>query len=235
MKTATSRVLGGILLAGCLAGASSASVASAETPAVAPALAPASSAELDVLFTALGKSPGLFAKFREQKRIALLSAPLKSEGTVHFDRTHGLAKHARTPSPKSVVLTPTALSMWDGKKVENVSLATAPGLRAFADGFRMILAADRPGLEKNFEMHFFGDPNAKWQLTLTPRDPGLKKAVSAIELSGSKIELSSLIVKEANGDVTTTEFYDLDTAKKYSEADAKNLFRVPPKLPAQAP
>lgn len=206
------------------------SVASAETP-VPAALAPASSSELDVLFAALGKSPGLLAKFREQKRIALLSAPLKSEGTVHFDRNRGLAKHTRTPAPKSVLLTSSALSMWDGKKVENVALGSAPGLKAFADGFRMILAADRPGLEKNFEMHFFGDPNAKWQLTLTPRDPQLKKAVSAIELSGSKIELSSLVVKEANGDVTTTEFYDLDTAKKYSEADAKNVFRVPPTLP----
>ena len=211
-----------------------ASLASAQTPAAAPppaALAPASSAELDVLFAALGKSPGLLAKFREQKRIALLAAPLKSEGTVHFDRTHGLAKHGRTPSSKSVLLTSTSLSMWDGKKVENVSLATAPGLKAFADGFRMILAADRPGLEKSFEMHFFGDPNARWQLTLTPRDAGLKKAVSAIELAGTKIELSSLVVKEANGDVTTTEFFDLNTAKKYSEAEAKDIFRVPPKLP----
>lgn len=223
-----SRLLGGMVLAACCA---LAPLAAAETPAPSAALAPASSAELDTLFSALGKSPGLSAKFREQKRIALLAAPLKSEGTVHFDRAHGLAKHGRTPSPKSVLLTPTSLSMWDGKKVENVSLATAPGLKAFADGFRMILAADRAGLEKTFEMQFFGDANAKWQLRLTPRDAGLKKAVSSIELAGSKLELSSLTVKETNGDVTATEFFELDTAKKYSEAEAKNVFRVPPKLP----
>lgn len=225
------RLLSGGLLAALCAVAPPAGAEAPAPPAPAAALAPASSAELDVLFASLGKSPGLLAKFREQKRIALLSAPLKSEGTVHFDRTHGLAKHARTPSPKSVLLTPTSLSMWDGKKVESVSLATAPGLKAFADGFRMILAADRAGLEKNFEMHFFGDPNARWQLALTPRDAGLKKAVSSIELAGTKLELSSLTVKEANGDVTTTEFFDLNTAKKYSEAEAKDVFRVPPKLP----
>ena len=207
-----------------------ASVAHADAPPVAPVLAPASSADLDVLFAAFGKSPGLVAKFRELRRIALLSAPLKSEGSVHFDRARGLAKHTRTPSPKSVLLTATSLTVWDGKKSDVLSLASAPGLKIFADSFRMFLAADRPGLEKNFEMRFAGDPNAKWQLTLVPRDPGLKKVVAAIELAGTKIELSSLWVKEANGDVTATEFYDVTTAKKYTEAEAKDVFRAPPRL-----
>lgn len=196
-----------------------------------PAPPASTSGALDSLFAAFGKSPGLYAKFREQKQIALLTSPLKSEGTLHFDRAHGLARHTRSPSNKSVLLTQTALSFWDGKKTESVALGSAPGLKAFADGFRMILAADRAGLEKNFEMKLTGDPNGKWQLDLVPRDPSLKKVVRGIELSGNKIEFSSLVVREANGDVTTTEFFAVDTAKKYSEAEAKDLFKVPPKLP----
>lgn len=207
------------------------SAAHAEAPApAAAALAPASSADLDTLFTAFGKSPGLVASFRETRRIALLSAPLKSEGSVHFERAHGLAKHTRSPSPKSVLLTASSLSVWDGKKVDVVSLASAPALKVFADSFRMFLAADRAGLEKNFEMRFAGDPSAKWQLTLVPRDASLKKAVTSIELAGSKIELSTLVVKEANGDLTSTEFTAVNTAKKYSEAEAQDVFRVPPRL-----
>lgn len=189
------------------------------------------SQDLDTLFDAFSKSPGLYAKFREQKQIALLLAPLKSEGTLHFDRKHGLARHTRTPSPSSVLLTASSLSFWDGKKSESVALSSAPGLKAFVDGFRMILGADRAGIERNFEMAFSGDPNGKWKLDLVPRDASLKKAVSRIELTGEKLVFSSLVVKEANGDVTTTEFYAVDTAKKYSEAEAKDLFRVPPKLP----
>lgn len=219
------------LASGCLALALSmgtAHAADAPPPAV---LAPASSADLDTLFGAFGKSPGLAAKFRETRKIALLSAPLKSEGSVHFDRGHGLAKHTRAPSPKSVLLAASSLSVWDGKKTDVVSLASAPGLKIFADSFRMFLAADRPGLEKNFEMKFAGDPNGAWQLVMVPRDANLKKAVASIELAGSKIVLSALTVKEANGDVTATEFYDVSTTKKYAEAEAKDVFRVPPKLP----
>ena len=120
--------------------------APATAPAPSPALAPASSADLDTLFTAFGKSPGLAAKFRESRRIALLSAPLKSEGSVHFERGQAggrLAKHARTPAPKSVLLTASSLTVWDGKKTDVVSLASAPGLKIIADSFRMFLAADR--------------------------------------------------------------------------------------------
>lgn len=221
-----------LVTGGLLASMALGSAQAADAPA--PVLAPASSADLDTLFTAFGKSPGLAAKFRERRTIALLSAPLKSEGSIHFD--HGpsggrLAKHTRTPTPKSVLLTATSLTAWDGKKIDVLTLASAPGLKIFADSFRMFLAADRPGLEKNFEMKFAGNPNEKWQLVMVPRDANLKKAVASIELAGSKIELSSLTVREANGDVTATEFYDVSTTKKYAEAEAKDVFHVPPKLP----
>lgn len=208
----------------------------ADAPPVAPAagLQQASSADVDTLFAAFGKSPGLAATFRETRTIALLSSPLKSEGTIHFDRGQAggkLAKHTRTPTPKSVLLAADSLTVWDGKKTDVLSLASAPGLKIFADSFRLFLAANRAGLEKNFEMKLAGDPNASWQLVLVPRDPSLKKAVASIAMAGHKNELSTLTVKEANGDVTTTEFHDVNTAKKYTEAEAKDVFRVPPKLP----
>jgi hypothetical protein len=202
----------------------------ASAASVTPPPPAASNAALDALFVALAKSPGLFARFREDKQIALLVAPLKSEGTVHFDRSKGLARHTLAPSKRSILLGNGTLTVWDGTKTEVIQLSSQPALRAFADSFSMFLAADRKGLERVFRLDLTGDPRdpqAKWRLRLTPLAPQLQKIVKELEVEGQGIALSTLRVSEASGDVSTTTFYDVDTSKKYSAAEAASVFRVP--------
>ena len=50
------------------------------------------------------KVPGLYARFREEKRIALLVDPLVSEGTLHFVPPERLAKHVLQPAKSSVLI-----------------------------------------------------------------------------------------------------------------------------------
>jgi outer membrane lipoprotein carrier protein LolA len=198
----------------------------AEAPA--PTDKPAPPAALDALFGAFGKSPGLYARFREEKQVALLVAPIKSEGTLHFERSKGLARHTNSPSKRSILLSGTTLLSWDGKKTETLDLKSQPSLRAVADSFGMLLAADRPGLERVFRLVLTGDPGAKWRLRLSPISADLKKFVQEIEVSGERLVLTTLRVTEGNGDVGTTTFFDVDTSKVYSAAEAAALFRVPP-------
>lgn len=219
------------LLACLLATSAPTRAAEPAKPAPPSAAPPAAADGVSALFAAFQKSPGLASRFREAKHIALLAAPLKSEGVLYFERRHGLARHTLQPSPNSVLLTDQALSFWDGKQSESVSLRSAPGLKVFADSFRMILAADREGLEKHFAMSFAGDANANWKLTLSPRDASLKKAITSIELSGTKLSFANLTVFEGSGDKTVTEFFETDTQKKFTAAEAQKLFRVPPQLP----
>jgi hypothetical protein len=229
---------------GALAAALALLVAGAQ-PALADPAAPAPSASdagasgaaspLDALFVAFGKSPGLFAKFREEKQIALLVAPLKSEGTVHFERFKGLARHTTAPQKRSLLLNGGTLTVWDGTKTEVIQLTSQPALRAFADSFSMFLAADRQGLEKVFRLELTADPRDpkdKWKLRLVPLAPQLQKMIKELELvgqsdGGKAVVLSTLRVAEANGDVSTTTFYDVDTNKKYTASEAAAVFRVP--------
>jgi len=203
--------------------------ARAQTSVTAPSSsgAPVAASPLDTLFVAFGKSPGLFARFREEKQIALLVAPLKSEGTIHFERTKGLARHTLLPSKRSILLGGGALSSWDGTKTEVIQLASQPALRAFADSFSMFLAADRAGLEKVFRLELTGDPLGKWRLRLTPLTPQLQKIVKELEVAGQGVALSVLRVSEASGDVSTSTFSDVDTAKKYTAPELVAVFRVP--------
>ena len=80
---------------------------------VVPVPAPSSArAEVTItraeLLERFRKVPGLYARFREEKRMALLAQPLVNEGTLHFHRGK-LARHTKRPVKSSVVMWPTSL------------------------------------------------------------------------------------------------------------------------------
>jgi hypothetical protein len=175
----------------------------------------------------MARSPGLFARFHEEKQIALLVLPLKSDGTLHFDKRHGLAKHTLSPRKQSVLLSGTALTMWDGTRTETVPLQSSAPLRALAQAFSLMLAADRPALEKSFSLAFHADGRA-WQLALVPTDPELKKLVTEIDVTGDIATPKTLLVHEASGDTGTTTLEDVDLGKRYTEREALLVFKAPP-------
>jgi hypothetical protein len=112
----------------------------------------ATPSELETLFARFRKSPGLYAKFVEEKHIDLLAEPLKNEGTIHYSPTSGLARHCRKPSISSLLLTANSVQVWDGKKVDVLPLAKG-ALRTF-------LATARE-LKLTFESRSMGPPTAR--------------------------------------------------------------------------
>jgi hypothetical protein len=197
---------------------------------------PRSIDSLDALFTMLARSPGFFARFHEEKQIALLVAPLKNEGTIHFDRARGLARHTTSPQKQSVLLSGSTLTLWDGTKTETVPLQSSAPLRALAQSFALLLAADRAGLEKNFALSFQAPSSSQgkgqgWHLALVPLAADLKKLVTQVEVAGEGLTPKTLIVREASGDESTTTLTDVDMARHYSVREAAALFKAPPSAP----
>ncbi len=213
------------------AGAKEPAATAAATTAIAPA---ARIDSVDALFSLLARSPGLFAHFHEEKRIALLVAPLKSDGTIHFDRHHGLARHTLSPQRQSVLLSGATLTIWDGEKTEAVPLQSSAPLRALAEAFSLLLAADRAGLEKSFTLAFRTDA-AGWRLALIPTLADLKKLVSEVDVAGEALTPKTLVVREASGDESTTTLTDVDLAKRYSDGEAAGIFRAPPAPSSSSP
>jgi hypothetical protein len=183
---------------------------------------------LDALFAALARSPGIYATFHEQKRIALLASPLESDGTIHFEKGRGLARHTLSPRRRSVLLSTESLMIWDGSKTETVPLRGSGPLRALTEAFSMMLAADRTGLERSFNVTFTTSGDGSWHLRLEPRTKDLASIVTAIDVTGRAMVVTTLRVAEASGDTSTTTFADVDTNKRYSEVEARTVFRVPP-------
>src|SRR4051812_34136298 len=84
--------------------------------------APAAATGLDALMARFRAIPGLSARFREEKRIALLARPLVSEGTIHYAPPGRLARHQLTPTISSVLLEGATLRFGDGTTEERVDL-----------------------------------------------------------------------------------------------------------------
>lgn len=142
--------------------------------------------------------------FTEEKHVALLARPLKSNGTIVFDRTKGISRITLAPKPQQVVLTPTTLRMKSAGRTEEVPLDKSKDLRAFATVFPALLRGDRKELEAAFELAAYRDADW-WALTLTPKAASLQQLVKQVTVIGNKSELVSLQISEASGDTTETK------------------------------
>ncbi len=199
----------------------------ATTLAAWPRPSRADDTQTQALFAELARVSGVQAKFHEEKQIALLKAPLKSDGTLHFLRGRGLARHTLTPQKQSLLVTDKAIIFWDGKKTETIGLASSSSLRSFAEAFSLLLAGDRRGLEKNFLITSDGDAKKAWTLRLAPKEESLKKILTSIEVRGDGRHMNALVVTEATGDVSTSTFSDVDLDHHYDDKEADAVFRTP--------
>ncbi|MBL0215435.1 MAG: hypothetical protein IPQ07_16310 [Myxococcales bacterium] len=109
----------------------------------APAVAQRGAAIDPVL--ALLKLDRFACKFTEEKHVALLARPLKSTGTIYFERDKGIARTTLTPKLAQVVLTRTTLRIRKDNKTEEIPLDKSKDLKAFALIFPTLLRGDRAG------------------------------------------------------------------------------------------
>jgi hypothetical protein len=202
----------------------------AEGPAAADARDAGASITLDALLTRFRAMPGLYARYREEKHIALLAAPLVGEGTVHYAPPRRIARHARTPAPSSVVFDGALLRFGDSHGEQRIDVGANPVVRAFIETFLDVLAGDRASLERTFVVSFqAGDaahPGERWDLTLVPRDASLLGVLREVRLAGQGTVVSEMHIVEATGDEGVTTFSDVDTAHRYSAGEAARIFRV---------
>jgi hypothetical protein len=178
----------------------------AEPAAACPPHAPPRAGAVGPLFELL-RLDGLTrmrAEFSEEKHIALLARPLRSTGTLYFDRARGIARVAATPRAERVVLSQAALRIERGDRVEEIPLDKSRALRAFALVFPALLRGERQTLEATFDLELSGSARAAWSLALVPRDPALCGLIQRVVVSGHGADVAALQVVEASGDTTDT-------------------------------
>lgn len=194
-----------------------------------PATAGAQGPTLAQLLERFSALPGLEARYQEEKRIALLAVPTRSEGRIYFANPDRLLRRQTSPEAATALIADGRLRFSQGDRVEELSIRDNPVLRGFVDSFRALLAGDREALERYYEAELVPRPEdgeEAWTLTLTPRHEGLRHFLRRITIRGEGASISEMQMVEVNGDETRTRFFDVNTSRRFPSTEAQRLFRV---------
>lgn len=176
------------------------------------------------------KSTGWSARFVEEKHIALLKAPLTSQGMLYYLPTDRLARHVDKPKPSRLLLDGDRVTVADEGGSRTLDLSRSPALAALVQSFVQVLRGDRQALDANYEVEFRA-PAAeakgeaqRWSVVLKPRSDKLAKMVRSLEVSGVGERVEGLVVVEASGDRSVTRFSEVRTNRRFSEEEQKRIF-----------
>jgi hypothetical protein len=213
--------------AACVAMCLGSSLAHAQTPAPVTAPAATSALTLETLLAKFAAMSGLSAKFREEKRMALLAAPLVNEGVLYFAPKGRLARHITAPAPATVLIDEGTLRYADAGGSETLSLDSNPVLRLFIDSFVKIFAGDREALARMYTLELTASAGDRWVLRLRPRIAPITQIIERIEITGHDVTLETMRVIEIGGDETVTTFTEVDPRRRFTAAEMSSLFRLP--------
>jgi len=156
---------------------------------------------LEILLEQFTRINSADARFREEKQLALLKAPLVVEGTLSYRAPDYLRKEVQQPEHSLFEISGNSLRIETGKEQHTLSLDTHPLIRAFAESYRAILSGNSATLEQHFETELTGTLE-DWTLRLLPRDKQARTYITAINIKGSGNHIRSTETIEASGDTT---------------------------------
>ncbi|HHH28316.1 MAG TPA: outer membrane lipoprotein carrier protein LolA [Polyangiaceae bacterium] len=178
------------------------------------------------LLHAFSELPGLEARFREEKHIALLAVPVRSEGRIWFVNPGRLMRRVTRPDASAALIDGGQLRMRNGDQTQELSIDSNPVLRGFVESFRAVLAGDQATLERFYDAQLTPGEGDAWTLRLTPRDEALGAFVREIRMSGHGVSMQEMLMVEVNGDRTRTEFFEVNPQRRFSAREARRIFRI---------
>ena len=178
------------------------------------------------LLAMLASVEGLEARFVEHKKLALLRAPLRSEGRIYFMRPGHLARIVETPSASSVRIGPSSLDVKDASGEQRFDLRSRPDIKMFVESFVHVVAGNYDALASTYALSFRAptDADGDWLLTLTPRRKPLSELVARLEISGRGFAVDTVRVIETRGDSTEITLEAVDHQRRFSADEQRRLF-----------
>lgn len=212
-----------------------ASAAAPTAPVEMPVEMPVAPTDARTLLGALSTIDGLEARFVERKHLALLRAPLVSEGRLFYTRPGHLARIAEAPSPSTVRISPTSLEVSDASGSQRFDLRSRPEIKTFVESFVHVVAGDYDALASIYALGFAPgvEPGAMWLLTLTPLGSPLSDLIERLEIRGFGYLVVTIRVLEKKGDSTDIVMTSVDHRRVFTEQERLDLFALPPREPAE--
>jgi hypothetical protein len=156
---------------------------------------------LDQLMSLIAQNKLDELRFDETLFSDILSAPLKSSGTLRFIPPSRLEKHVMEPTDERYVIDGNDVLFEDGRALhpQRLSLQDYPSLRGFVEAFRASMSGDTAVLKQFYSTALTGD-RRQWTLTLRPLDSSVQALIKEITLTGAEGRIAGLALHAANGD-----------------------------------
>jgi outer membrane lipoprotein-sorting protein len=185
-----------------------------------------SPATLEALMRGMAGASGVEAHFREEKRLALLSEPIESRGTLYFVPPNRLSRETTEPSASRLVIDGDRVSFHDAAGGNTVDLSASPIAREYVANFVVLFNGDLDALRSRYEPHFRADAKG-WSLELVPRAARLREFITRVTLVGHARVLDRMELVETGGDRTTTWFDAVRSDRVFSAAELARIFSEP--------
>jgi hypothetical protein len=141
-------------------------------------------------------------RFVEIRYSSLLEQPIVVSGRLEYREDGSLVRRVESPYEEVTELQGENVSVERaGSKPRHFSLDRAPELRGMLASFGALLKGDRPMLDRYFIVTVRGS-DARWAITLAPRDDKLKRRLSAIVVNGGDDRPQCFTVAEPDGDAS---------------------------------
>jgi len=138
--------------------------------------------------------------FVEVRYSSLLEKPIVVSGRLEHRENGSLVRRVESPYEEVTELQGENVSVERaGSKPRRFSLDRAPELRGMLASFDAILKGDRQMLDQYFVVTAQGS-DARWEITLTPRDDKLKRRLSVIVVDGAESRPKCFTLAEPDGD-----------------------------------
>lgn len=161
-------------------------------------------AALQALAAQVEKADVLRAEFRQVRTTRALSQPLVSKGRLVAAGSRGLLWQLEDPFPLTIAITPQKIIEQEvGLPPRITPVASQPMFSTFTQLFLGLLANKPEGVAANFDARLSRNGEA-WQLRLTPKDALIRRAISAIDVSGARF-IEKVLVREQSGDTTAID------------------------------
>jgi uncharacterized membrane protein len=143
------------------------------------------------------------AQFSEQRKVAVLSAPLESRGEIRCIPGVGIVWRTERPIQVTDIITPTRIV----RRSQRGDPVTTHDRAGIAQALLALMGGDVARAEERFSIAALGSTD-HWKVVLTPRDRLVAEVITAIAVSGSD-RPQQLEVVHASGDTVVTTFGEL--------------------------
>lgn len=188
-----------------------------------PPVIPQGTLTLEELMHRMATTTGVRASFHETKELALLEAPLESDGKLYFVPPGRMARITTRPGASTLVIDGPKMTFRDETGATDVDLSASRVARTIVENFVVLFNGDLPSLRERYEVAYSAD-GPRWRMQLLPKGAPLSQFVGEVSLRGDGPALEEMVIVEREGDRTVTRFRDMETGVRFGPEELAKLF-----------